>query len=332
MGANIVTAIIDRDKNYIIQGRYEFQRDATLEEGILIPPHGTAFPTAPNAGEWFIRTDESKLYRRNDANTIWVDYGGAPQWQDVGGGLIKPTTDGNGIMLFHTDGVQYVAFRRTSGNASITVGGTDARALYLNQKILQIQLSGLTAAQYFAISDDGDSSILQVRADHTVDLNGTLNGVRHYPNSATNPTTPTPAEGDRYWNNVLHEEMRYDSARGKWLSVASFTVQAGCNGRTLNGGFYRGINGMVFDAATRGIPIPESTLVYWAIQLATGNSTVEALHLADVIAHIAHTGNFTEYTTVNADFKAGHLAFRNALSGAITSGVQITATFKRRVG
>lgn len=77
MSLNIVTAVIDRDKNFIIQGRYEWQRDATLQEGILIPPSGTSFPAAPDGGEIFWRTDQSQLYRRNDGNTAWEAVTGA---------------------------------------------------------------------------------------------------------------------------------------------------------------------------------------------------------------------------------------------------------------
>ena len=47
------------------------------------------------------------------------------------------------------------------------------------------------------------------------------NGVRHYANSATNPTSPSPSDGDRYYNTALNMEMRYDGGRGKWLSVDS---------------------------------------------------------------------------------------------------------------
>lgn len=64
----VVQVIIDRTSSMIIEGQYVFDRD---DGGTLIAPSGTAFPTSPVAGEWFWRSDESRLYRRNDANTTW---------------------------------------------------------------------------------------------------------------------------------------------------------------------------------------------------------------------------------------------------------------------
>lgn len=67
----IIQVIIDKTTSMIIEGTYEFQRD---QGGMLIVPSGSTFPTdpAPVAKELFWRTDESKLYRRSDANDSWV--------------------------------------------------------------------------------------------------------------------------------------------------------------------------------------------------------------------------------------------------------------------
>lgn len=71
MPANIITAVIDRAKNYIIQGRYEWQRAMSELEGIFLPPRGSSFPTVTEAGELFLKEDELTWYRRNDANDAW---------------------------------------------------------------------------------------------------------------------------------------------------------------------------------------------------------------------------------------------------------------------
>lgn len=65
----LVQVIIDRTTSMAIEGVYDFQRG---DGGTLIAPAGSSFPGTPVAGEWFWRTDESKLYRRNDTNSTWV--------------------------------------------------------------------------------------------------------------------------------------------------------------------------------------------------------------------------------------------------------------------
>jgi len=64
----IVQIIIDKSTSIIVEGTYTFDRD---NNGTLIAPSGTSFPVTPEAREWFWRSDESKLYRRNDGNTAW---------------------------------------------------------------------------------------------------------------------------------------------------------------------------------------------------------------------------------------------------------------------
>lgn len=70
----IVQVIIDRTTSMIIEGVYEFYRD---EGGTLVAPSGTSFPGTPIAGEWFWRSDESRLYRRDDTNTSWEEVTGS---------------------------------------------------------------------------------------------------------------------------------------------------------------------------------------------------------------------------------------------------------------
>jgi len=43
--------------------------------GVLIIPADSSFPGSPVAGEFFWRTDESRLYRRNSGNTTWEETG-----------------------------------------------------------------------------------------------------------------------------------------------------------------------------------------------------------------------------------------------------------------
>lgn len=65
---SIVQVIIDDSTNKTVTGTYEFDRG---NGGVFIAPSGTSFPVTPTAKELFWRSDESKLYRRNDGNTAW---------------------------------------------------------------------------------------------------------------------------------------------------------------------------------------------------------------------------------------------------------------------
>ena len=65
----LVQVIIDRTTSMNIEGTYAFMRP---EGGTLIAPSGASFPSVPSAGEWYWRTDQSVLYRRDDNNLNWV--------------------------------------------------------------------------------------------------------------------------------------------------------------------------------------------------------------------------------------------------------------------
>ena len=74
-------------------------------------------------------------------------------------------------------------------------------------------------------------------------------GLRNYGKSATDPTIPTPAQGDMYFNTVLEMQMFFDSVRSKWLSVEINELWFGRNGNTGAGGFYRGPGNRAYSAA-----------------------------------------------------------------------------------
>lgn len=78
MSTVIATVVVDRTQVYVIQGIYEWQRDSSTLEGVLVPPHGNAFPTVTQADELFWRDDQSILYKRNSANSGWEAVVAAP--------------------------------------------------------------------------------------------------------------------------------------------------------------------------------------------------------------------------------------------------------------
>jgi len=160
-----------------------------------------------------------------------------------------------------------------------------------------------------------------------------LKNLKHYGASATDPVFPAPAAGDHYYNTVLEEEMRYDGARTKWLSLNSSDFQAGRNGNCPGGTFYRGINGMFLNATTQGYAIQKGTLVYLALTRNDSDATsLEVLVNGSVVSTFAHSASgLSENAAINIDVDAGILSFRNIAGGNTTSNLQLIARLKRRV-
>ena len=104
------------------------------------------------------------------------------------------------------------------------------------------------------------------------------------------------------------------------------TVQAGRNGDTLTGAFYRGIDGMVLDAANLGLPVPVGTLKFlgWS-KTSAASSTLEVLNNGSVIATLVNPGVGVVSSYPDVSVALGLLSFRNLAAGATTSNVQITA-------
>lgn len=59
-------------------------------------------------------------------------------------------------------------------------------------------------------------------------------GGAKYPPSATDPTSPAPVAGDRYYNTALSMSMIYDGGRSKWLSEETWVPAFSHNGRPNN--------------------------------------------------------------------------------------------------
>jgi len=65
---SVAYIVIDASSSQTISGLHIYDRD---NGGTLVVPSGTSFPGTPTAKELFWRSDEDKLYRRNDANDAW---------------------------------------------------------------------------------------------------------------------------------------------------------------------------------------------------------------------------------------------------------------------
>jgi hypothetical protein len=157
-------------------------------------------------------------------------------------------------------------------------------------------------------------------------------GVQIYPPSATDPVSPAPAGGDTYYNTAIDELMVYDGTRAKWLSAATYTIQAGRDGNTNAAGFYRGVNGMLLDASTRGIPIPDGTIVSAAWSRTDADvATLDVLNNGVSVYTLASAApGAAADDTADVDVSASLLSFRNQAGGNQTSNVQIVILVKRR--
>jgi hypothetical protein len=163
-------------------------------------------------------------------------------------------------------------------------------------------------------------------------VSGSVSGVYHYANSATDPVSPVPQDGYEYFNSALEESMRYDGARSKWLSVSTLTFLAGRSANTAAGSYYRGQDNVTF-GANIGYPVPKGTVVGISVSKTDSDASVLEVVLDSTVVTTlsANSAGLTANLAANADFNQGLLKFRNQVGGNITTDVQITVIVKRRV-
>jgi hypothetical protein len=206
--------------------------DLTLQSGGVLTAdnikRGTVDPnagagTAGNEGDVYQRTlgATGELYVNTDGtNTGWAKLltaaGATPTWAQV----------------------------LAAGNVS---GGTDAEISNGDSIVGEDNAAGdghdlpLTAGNSTGGGGDGGDVVISPGTGNGAGVDGVVivNGTKHYADSATDPTSPAPAEGDRYYNTSLEMEMRYDGLRSKWLSVECGTLDASDNGNVPVGTYFR---------------------------------------------------------------------------------------------
>jgi len=158
-----------------------------------------------------------------------------------------------------------------------------------------------------------------------------MGNIRHYGALATNPSSPTPSDGDRYYNTTIHHEMIYDNSRSKWLSGTVLNEGVGRNGTNTASTYYRRFNGMV-ESPSEGAYCQKGTIIF--ISMTTGradNHTLEILRNGVVIGSLASGGAaIAVNNSANIDFDEGVISFRNSAGSDTTRNLQAVIYYKLR--
>jgi len=142
-------------------------------------------------------------------------------------------------------------------------------------------------------------------------------GKRNYGGSATDPTVPTPADGDIYYNTVLDMWLTYDAVRSKFLSFTNQSFQAGRTGGVPAGAYYRGIDGKTLSSTIGYVAKFDGTLVSFGYTRSnTASANFEIVANGTNLATVASSAVLGYDNTLDANFSQGDvLALRNQTGG-----------------
>lgn len=185
-----------------------------------------------------------------------------------------------------------------------------------------VEISGGAAAA--AGDGDGGDVILIPGAGDGTGADGIVkvNGVRNYPTGATDPSGPTPSDGDMYYNSALDMAMRFDGARSKWLSVEVAAFLASDSGSLPSGSFFQ--IGNMRMTSTQGITANfKGTVVGIAYTRSDTDAASFAVTAAgSTIASLASTAVAGNSTSLNANFSQNAvLGMRNDGANALSNGI-----------
>jgi hypothetical protein len=288
--------------------------DLTLQAGgVFTADNIKRGTTDPNVA--LLAGNEGDLYQRTIASggELWVNTDGTTT------GWLRAVLDADGVLTW--------AEVLSNGNTS---GGTDAEISSGDSIVGQDQAAAtggdipITAGSATGGVNDGGDVIINPGSGFGGGDAGIVqvNGPKHYANSATDPTAPAPAEGDRYYNTTLEMEMRYDGSRSKWLSVETCIINASDQG-TLNNGSYFQV-GALRMSATRGYTAMFAGTV---VSLGYTRSDSDAASFAvtdagSTIASVASSAVSGQDTTLDGDFVQGAvIAMRNDGANALSNGI-----------
>jgi hypothetical protein len=250
----------------VITGNHTVSDNGALEAGILICNSGVCITKTTGSGRTWVRFgimdltgSASGILCSNGSILVEGGYSSV-----VNGYVLASLTNSAVIGTLNKIEITGSGFgiAAASAGAGLNITCTDIQgsgtAIYAGAgSTLNVSAQHIdsTATAYNVLAD-GYLNMFVSKIVGTEINNGSARVTRaggKFPPSATDPSSPTPAEGDTYYNTDLEMTMQYDGYRSKWLSIESETLQFGRNGTTLAGGYYRGINGIVL-SATRGYP------------------------------------------------------------------------------
>jgi hypothetical protein len=157
-------------------------------------------------------------------------------------------------------------------------------------------------------------------------------GIREYGKSATDPTVPTPADGDGYYNTALNMRMTYDGSRSKWLSERTAELWFGRSGNTGTGAYYRGPGNRAYSSTIGRNATHDGTIVSLTYTRADSDAATFQITADGVtISTLASAAQKGESVTLDNDFSAGAvLGARNASGGNTTQHVHGWAVIRWR--
>jgi hypothetical protein len=288
--------------------------DLTLQSGAILTADNIKRGTAdPNVA--LVAGNEGDVYQRTLAATgeLWVNTDG--------------TTTGWAQLLTASGGTPawsaVLAIGNTSGGTNPVISSGDSLLGEDNGAGTGGDLP-ITAGSSTAGNNDGGDVVINPGSGTGTGTDGIVqvNGPKHYANSATDPTLPAPAEGDRYYNTVLDMDMRYDSTRSKWLSVETCIINASDQG-TLNNGSYFQV-GTLRMSSTRGYTAMfAGTIVSLGYTRTDSDAASFAVTSgASTIASVASSAVSGQDTTLDGDFIQGAVvSLRNDGANALSNGV-----------
>lgn len=292
----LVQVVIDDSTDKVIEGQYTFDRSGG---GVLVVPASASFPGSPVAGELLWRTDESRLYRRNAANTAWDAVQSAV--------ALHATTHQNGgsdeLSVAGLSGVLADAQVPQAHAASHQNGGGDE----LSVAGLSGVLADAQTPQAHAIDGAAHTGQLAHSAlsgitatDHHTNVNDPTAGEK----AALAGTTGTPGSGNKY---VTDTDTRNTNARTPTVH-ASTHASAGSDPVTL----------------------AQSQVTDLVSDLAAKASDAAVVHLAGTET-ITGGKTFSLSPTVPTPTASGHAvtkSYVDALSGGWAPGVQTIAALR----
>ena len=195
-----------------------------------------------------------------------------------------------------------------------------------NSNVLLTDAGNMTFASNTTLSVDNI-------AESTASNGVVVNTIRNYGKSATNPSSPTPADGDIYYNTALRMQMVYDGLRSKWLSSESCEFHFGRDGATAAAQFYRAADGRVMSATLGWLAVRSGTVISLGYTRSDSDlATFDIVANGSSIATVASSATSGRDVSLNADFTFNQiLAVQNQAGGNTTSDVIAYIRVKWRV-